>query len=179
MNILSFLYYDKSYELEKAVKASIQILQTHERYAQFAKERNKLMKDDVRLLTYDWYENLVPGAEKALREYANLLQDNNGAAFITFIRQWWYKLNLVGYMRYDINESTDFYWRRLFLQQETKQFAYICLRIASIGITEADVERLFSIHKSMFNRSVTNLGTETLHHRCILHLTKANDLDNT
>ena len=83
----------------------------------------------------------------------------------------------MGFARYQSNENTDFYWRRLLTRNETQTFAYICVRLASIGITEAEVERLFSIHKSMFNRSVTNLGTATLHHRCILHLTK-NDLDN-
>ena len=46
-------------------------------------------------------------------------------------------------------------------------------------IAEYEVERLFSVHKSMFSCSVTNLETETLHDRCILHLTKSNDLDNT
>ena len=154
-------------------------MKTNERYQQFAEERNKLLNDNIDLSTYDWYVNLIPGAEKALTEYATLLECKNVPAFITFIRQWWFEANLVGFAHYQNNESTDFYWRRLLTQNEIKEFAYICLRIASVGITEAEVERLFSIHRSMFNRTVTNLGTNTLHNRCILHLTKLNDLDKT
>ena len=52
------------------------------------------------------------------------------------------------------------------------------MRISSIGIIEAEVERLFNVHKSMLNKTVPNLGTTTLHNRCILHMTKEKDLDD-
>ena len=146
-------------------------MQTNERYAQFVEERNRLMNEDRS--EYDWYQNLIPGAEKTLTEYAFSLETENIPAFITFfIRQYWFEANLMGFAKYQSNESTYFYWRRLLTHNETKTFAYICVRLASIDITEAEVERLFSIHKSMFNGSVRNLGTATFHHRCNLHLTK-------
>ena len=51
------------------------------------------------------------------------------------------------------------------------------MSIASIGISNAEAEQLFSVHKSMLNRKVTNLGTTTLN-RYVLHLTKQNNLDD-
>ena len=68
------------------------------------------------------------------------------------------------------NKSTDYYWRYLLSHSKYEEYANICLRIASIGLTEAEVERMFSLHKSMLSQNVTNLGTETLHNRCILHI---------
>ena len=45
----------------------------------------------------------------------------------------------------------------------------------SIGLTEAEVERMFSLHKSMLSQNVTNLGTETLHNRCLLYFRNENE----
>ena len=64
---------NKNYELAKAVKASIEILQTNERFVQFVEERNKLMNDIKTITNYDWNADFIPSAERALTEYANLL----------------------------------------------------------------------------------------------------------
>ena len=53
-----------------------------------------------------------------------------------------------------------------------KDLAYICVRFSTIGTSEAEVEKLFSIQKNILSRSVVNIGTATLHHRCVLHCTK-------
>ena len=58
------------------------------------------------------------------------------------------------------------------MDSQVKELAHICLRFASIGSSESDVERLFSIQKSMLSSTTTNIGTETLHYRCILQCTK-------
>lgn len=94
------------------------------------------------------------------------------------IHQWWFEANLDEFTSYLPNETTDYYWRRLRTCKKTSDLAYICCRIAAIGISEAEVERLFSIQKSMLNRTVTNIGTATLHHRSILHLSKEIVLEN-
>ena len=130
------------------------------------------------LTNFDWYENLLSIAEKTLAEYAALLNYKNTKEFIQFMNYWWFETNLDDFPTYPATNSTDIYWSKLNTNPPFKDFSYICMRLSSIGISEAEVERLFSIHKSMLNRSVTNLGTETLHNRCILHLSQENCEDN-
>ena len=91
----------------------------------------------------------------------------------------WFENNLERLTQFQIiDTSTGIYWSRLNTSTDFKDFYYICMGIASIGISKAEVERLFSFHKSMLNRKVTNLGTTTLHNRYVLHLTKQNNLDD-
>ena len=77
-------------------------MQTNERYAQFVEERNRLMNED--LSEYDWYENIIPGSEKTLTEYASSLETENVPSFITFfIRQYWFEANFMGFAKYQSN----------------------------------------------------------------------------
>ena len=90
----------------------------------------------------------------------------------------WFENNLERLTQFQIiDTSTGIYWSRLNTSTDFKDFYYICMSIASIGISYAEAEQLFSVHNSMLNRKVTNLGTTTLN-RYVLHLTKQNNLDN-
>ena len=51
---------------------------------------------------------------------------------------------------------------------DVKDFAYIYPNLSLNGLTKAELERLF-LHQSMINRTVANLGTETLHNKCIIY----------
>ena len=55
---------------------------------------------------------------------------------------------------------------------DVKYFAYIYPKLSSNGLTKAELERLIILHQSMINRTVTNLGTETLHNKCIIYTFK-------
>ena len=50
----------------------------------------------------------------------------------------------------------------------------ICLRLITIGVSESDVERLFSKQKDMMGLRMTNIGSETLKSRLILRKNKMN-----
>lgn len=167
----------EKYDLVQTITENIRVLETHERFEVFSRARSELMETDD-IYSYDWYENLFPIAQQTLAEYAHVLDLKNVTAFVHFMTYWWFEANLEGFEKYQATDTTDIYWSRLNTCSTYKDFSYICMRLSSIGISEAEVERLFGIHKSMLSRQVTNLGTDTLHARCVLHLSKDIDLND-
>lgn len=162
---------DKTISLEDAVQKSKELMSTQERHDDFIKFRNSIM-EDPNFTNYDWYEDIVPITEETIRRQMNLLGIQNEESAVLLLRNWWFESELEGFDKISPFDTTDSYWRRLITNSNTKDLAYICLRFASIGASEAEVERLFSIQKNMLSRSAVNVGTATLHHRCILHCTK-------
>ena len=107
-----------------------------------------------------------------MTSYLNSLGATDAQSIVSQLHQWWFDLTLHDYLAIQADDTTDYYWRRLIMVSETNEIALACLRLSSIGTSEAEVERLFSIQKNMLSRTVTNLGTATLHHKCILHCNK-------
>lgn len=60
------------------------------------------------------------------------------------------------------------YWRRIHQFNEFKDLATLGIRLASIGVSEAEVERIFSVQKRIMGQNTFNMGTKTLHNRLIL-----------
>lgn len=161
----------KHISLREAAKHTQKLMSTQERHSQFISLRESLLKDP-NLVEYEWFGDLIPIAEETIKNQLLLLDVKQPFPIILKLRKWWFDKTLPDFLSISRNEDTNIYWRRLLMDSRVKELAHICLRFASIGSSEADVERLFSIQKNMLSSTTTNIGTATLHYRCILHCTK-------
>ena len=65
-----------------------------------------------------------------------------------------------------IGQDIDELWMKSFqLSTEWMNFSSIAKRLVTLGVSEAEVERLFSQQKSVMGYHMTNLGTKTLNSR--------------
>lgn len=82
-----------------------------------------------------------------IRRQIRLLEIQNEEYIVLQLRKWWFEYKLFGFNKISQDETTDSYWRRLQINSDTKDLAYICIRFATLGASEAEVEHIFSIQK--------------------------------
>lgn len=84
------------------------------------------------------------------------------------IQKWLFNEFSKEFLAIKEDETMNDYWRRIHQYNDFKDLAVLGVRLASIGVSEAEVERIFSVPKRMFGQHTFNMGTETLHNRLVL-----------
>lgn len=154
--------------LKKMVEnASDLLLSTRGRFKRYCKikEQLSLIPIEERLFI-DLYDNIVPNTTSFLKEQANFL--NLKSDIGDLIQKWLFAEFTNDFIQIKENESMNDYWRRIHQFNEFKDLATLGIRLASIGVSEAEVERIFSVQKRIMGQNTFNMGTKTLHNRLIL-----------
>jgi hypothetical protein len=128
---------------------------------------NALKKESEKTLDERLDENLTDGAyEIAKREIRGMAAalGMDGDSIVERFNEWLFTLDVC-----EVGWDPDRHWREVHLAQaKWADLARIGLRYASIGTSEASVERLLGEQKEVQGRHGVNFGTETLHARLVL-----------
>lgn len=146
--------------------ATQQLMSTRARFNLFTQIREELEKIPIeQRLFIDLYDNIVPNATEFLQEQEQLL----GLSGIeSMIQKWLFTEFSNSFLEIKKDETMNDYWRRVHQYNEFKDLSVLGVRLSSIGVSEAEVERIFSVQKRMLGQHTFNMGTETLHNRLIL-----------
>lgn len=140
---------------------------TSKRYHDFNSLRNKFdhLKFDA-LKHIDWFTDIIECTKKEITNQALLLGYEKESEIYDMYEDWVYTPHSESIQTIKTTDTNDTYWRRV--HQVSPALSHICLRFCSIGVSEAEVERLMSVQKNIFSQHATNVGTDMLHARCVI-----------
>ena len=142
---------------------------TKKRYSEFNKLRSKLNSIKFEALKQiNWLTDLIESTKREIINQAHILGYQNAEAIFNLYQSWLYMAHEEPIKYISLDDTNNTYWRRL--HQVYPELSHICIRLCSIGVSEAEVERLMSVQKNMFSPHATNVGTEMLHARCVVRL---------
>lgn len=140
---------------------------TSKRYLDFSSLRNKFNSINIKTLEkIDWFTNLTIYAQKEITNQAAIFGYQDSQRLCSLYQNWVFTAHSNNISEILFNDSNDSYWRRY--HQIDAQLSHICLRLCSLGVSEAEVERMLSVQKNIFSPHATNVGTDMLHARCVI-----------
>lgn len=153
-------------DAEKYIKDDVDLLSYNE---ELANQKNIDLYRRVHQSVFEMNISLLKIAENFLSNYATLLgMDEDAAEEVTKSFRNWACRN---YFKEYSDHRYDSKWVWKLLPMKDPKFTnlgYIARRLLSIGMTEADVERLLSQQKDTMGRHMSNISTQTLFDRLII-----------
>jgi hypothetical protein len=128
--------------------------------------------DIEQMLAYPLYEDLMTSAANCIPSLAETLGFSGGAAFEA-LHNWIRIPSEV--LRFPLlgNQSPDTIWRNAHLYGAWREFSEVAIRIVTLGTSEADVERLISVHRDIASLKSTRYSHSTIRNRLQLRVSNS------
>lgn len=128
----------------------------------YKKEMEAITGLDIdNLLALDIYGDIVCRAETELKRFGDF--KGFDSLDMKDLLHKWLKYNAEEFPFQDLlNLDSNRIWRRAHTYKEWKTFSEISIIYSSLGTSEAEIERLISLHRVIVGDRSTNIGNETL-----------------
>jgi hypothetical protein len=127
--------------------------------------------DIEHMLAYPLYEDLMLKADGCIASFAEILGFSPDQA-VESLHNWISTPSEI--LRFPLlgNRSVDSIWRNAHQYDAWRDFSEIALRIVTLGTSEADVERIISIHRDIASLKGTRYSHLTIRNRLQLRVSK-------
>jgi hypothetical protein len=129
-------------------------------------------EDIEHMLAYPLYDDLMTSAANCITSLAAILGFSEDAAYAT-LHNWITTASEV--LRFPLlgNQSPDTIWRNAHLYDGWRDFSEVAMRIVTLGTSEADVERLISVHRDIASLKSTRYSHSTIRNRLQLRVSNS------
>jgi hypothetical protein len=130
-------------------------------------EKELLQLDIDKILEYKIYPNRWKGAQDCIVQNAALL-GFDGDRIRKCLEEWVSGRDLPFVLKANVNDM----WRAAHRIDEWREFSEVALRFVTCATSEADVERLISVHRDMAGKKSTRLSHRTIQDRLQLRISR-------